>query len=69
MFDPPLVVPGAGPAFPCLRAAVSEPLRDGFEQRLQFMLGPAYTLERELSGGGMSRVLVAQEARLGGASS
>ena len=65
MFVPPLVVPGAGPAFPCLRAAVSEVLREGFKQRLQSSLGSAYTLERELGGGGMSRVFVAEEARLG----
>ena len=31
---------------------------------LQHTLGPAYTLERELGGGGMSRVFVADEARL-----
>jgi serine/threonine-protein kinase len=33
--------------------------------RLQSTLGDAYTLERELGGGGMSRVFVAQEAALG----
>ncbi|HEV8600760.1 MAG TPA: protein kinase [Gemmatimonadales bacterium] len=33
--------------------------------RLQQTLGGAYTLERELSGGGMSRVFVATETRLG----
>ena len=32
--------------------------------QLQFALGAAYTLERELSGGGMSRVFVATENRL-----
>src|SRR5678815_5884870 len=31
---------------------------------LQQTLGNAYTLERELGGGGMSRVFVADEARL-----
>ena len=31
---------------------------------LQHTLGSAYTLERELGGGGMSRVFVADEARL-----
>ena len=36
------------------------PLRD----QLQTALGSAYTLERELTGGGMSRVFVATENRL-----
>jgi serine/threonine-protein kinase len=34
-------------------------------EHLQFSLGNAYTLERELGGGGMSRVFVAEEAALG----
>ena len=34
-------------------------------EQLQATLGSAYTLERELGGGGMSRVFVAHEARLG----
>ncbi len=34
-------------------------------QQLQQHLGSAYTLERELGGGGMSRVFVADEVRLG----
>jgi serine/threonine-protein kinase len=38
-----------------------DPLRD----QLQSSLGTAYTLERELGGGGMSRVFVADETRLG----
>ena len=33
--------------------------------QLQANLGSAYTLERELGGGGMSRVFVALETRLG----
>ena len=33
--------------------------------RLQSTLGDAYSLERELGGGGMSRVFLAQEAALG----
>ena len=33
-------------------------------EQLQQSLGNAYTLERELGGGGMSRVFVADEARL-----
>jgi serine/threonine-protein kinase len=34
-------------------------------ERLQTTLGTAYTLERELGGGGMSRVFVADETALG----
>src|SRR5436305_5010374 len=34
-------------------------------QQLQRTLGTTYTLERELGGGGMSRVFVADETRLG----
>ncbi|HEX7020710.1 MAG TPA: serine/threonine-protein kinase, partial [Gemmatimonadaceae bacterium] len=34
-------------------------------EQLQSTLGAAYTLERELGGGGMSRVFVADETRLG----
>src|SRR6186713_813002 len=34
-------------------------------ERLQTTLGDAYTLERELGGGGMSRVFVAEEMALG----
>src|SRR5688572_27817382 len=34
-------------------------------EQLQAALGDAYTVERELGGGGMSRVFVAEEARLG----
>ena len=37
----------------------------GLRERLQAVLGSAYTLERELGGGGMSRVFVATDARLG----
>ena len=36
-----------------------------FRAQLQLALGTAYTLERELGGGGMSRVFVAREAALG----
>jgi tRNA A-37 threonylcarbamoyl transferase component Bud32 len=39
---------------------VTHQIRD----QLQSTLGAAYTLERELGGGGMSRVFVAEEARL-----
>jgi serine/threonine-protein kinase len=40
---------------------MSGPLRDD----LQAALGASYTLDRELGGGGMSRVFLADEARLG----
>src|SRR5919201_240852 len=35
------------------------------KERLQEALGAAYRLERELGGGGMSRVFVAEEVALG----
>ncbi|MDF1505029.1 protein kinase [Roseisolibacter sp. H3M3-2] len=38
---------------------------DHLRDRLQSSLGSAYTLERELGGGGMSRVFVAEDAALG----
>src|SRR4051812_48837539 len=34
-------------------------------ERVQHALGSAYRVERELGGGGMSRVFVAEETRLG----
>src|SRR6476620_11589518 len=42
----------------------SSPLMD-WRARLQNALGSAYTLERELGGGGMSRVFLAEETALG----
>ena len=39
--------------------------RTELRERLQATLGGSYTLERELGGGGMSRVFVAEDARLG----
>ena len=36
-----------------------------FEARLQSSLGTQYRLERELGGGGMSRVFLAEESALG----
>ena len=39
--------------------------RDYLRERLQQALGAAYALERELGGGGMSRVFVAEKARPG----
>src|SRR5215218_2654055 len=40
-------------------------MADLVRDRLQSSLGAAYTLERELSGGAMSRVFVARDATLG----
>ena len=36
---------------------------DTLRDKLQASLGTAYTIERELGGGGMSRVFLAEEAR------
>ncbi len=41
------------------------PVTDTLAPRLREALGPDYTLERELGGGGMSRVFVAMERALG----
>ena len=38
---------------------------DSFREQLQNALAPAYTIQRELTGGGMSRVFVALEHALG----
>ncbi len=40
-------------------------MSDGLRDKLQTTLGDAYTLERELAGGGMSRVFVADDNTLG----
>jgi len=40
-------------------------MNDSLRAQLQALLGPAYTLERELGGGGMSRVFVARDEALG----
>ena len=40
-------------------------MSDALSERLKASLGGAYTLERELGGGGMSRVFVAEELALG----
>ena len=41
------------------------PMSDELRDQLQEVVGRAYTIERELGGGGMSRVFVASERRLG----
>ena len=49
-------------------AALARPadlVPDDLPARLQAALGPDYAIERELGGGGMSRVFVAEERRLG----
>ena len=40
-------------------------MSDDLRTQLQATLGTAYTLDRELGGGGMSRVFVARETALG----
>lgn len=40
-------------------------MTDSFQTRLQAALGTAYEIERELGGGGMSRVFLAREVALG----
>lgn len=40
-------------------------MTDSFQTRLQAAIGTAYALERELGGGGMSRVFLAKEVALG----
>jgi eukaryotic-like serine/threonine-protein kinase len=40
-------------------------LTDDLRAELQKTLGTAYTLDRELGGGGMSRVFVARETAFG----
>jgi tetratricopeptide (TPR) repeat protein len=46
-------------------ARVTTPSGDDIRARLQASLGTTYIIDRELGGGGMSRVFVAQETRLG----
>lgn len=47
-----------------MRCRIIEPVAD-LRDRLQSALGPAYQLRQELGGGGMSRVFLADEVRLG----
>jgi hypothetical protein len=49
-----------------IRASPSEGiLASDLQEQLQRTLGDNYTIERELGGGGMSRVFVAEETSLG----
>jgi serine/threonine protein kinase len=57
--EPP---PGAR-SRPAAPPSVPDQLRDPLRDQLQATLGAAYTLERELGGGGMSRVFLAEETR------
>jgi serine/threonine protein kinase/tetratricopeptide (TPR) repeat protein len=56
---------GVGPSYVC---AMDAPRPEGsapdLRQHLEATLGSAYTIERELGGGGMSRVFLAQETAL-----
>ena len=53
-----------GPYLGAIRLAPSPRVTDLLQQ-LQTALGAAYMLERELGGGGMSRVYLAEDAALG----
>jgi serine/threonine-protein kinase len=46
------------------RSEISLPVSSDFVTQLQSSLGTAYLIERELGGGGMSRVFLAMENRL-----
>jgi serine/threonine-protein kinase len=46
------------------RQATSDPMIDQLREELQRSLGSAYTIDRELGGGAMSRVFVARDERL-----
>ncbi len=50
---------------PAVPAPIDAPIRPSLRDQLQAALGAAYTLDRELGGGGMSRVFVAREEALG----
>jgi len=49
----------------CTRRLHGDPLMTDLRDQLQASLGDGYTIERELGGGGMSRVYVAEERALG----
>src|SRR5919199_403264 len=59
---------GVSPAAPCASPRFAETfgrMPADLRDELQSTLGPAYSLERELGGGGMSRVFLARDAHLG----
>ena len=55
----------ARPNYSRLVTSRQDPVPDQLRDRLQSSLGDAYTLERELGGGGMARVFVATDPALG----
>jgi serine/threonine protein kinase/tetratricopeptide (TPR) repeat protein len=57
--------PAAIPLNDPLRDTPHNAHRDDIRAQLQAALGSAYVIERELGGGGMSRVFLAEETRLG----
>src|SRR2546422_949858 len=59
----PLAVPDAGPYDAIVPTPPSHSVAD-LQARLQSALGDAYHVEKELGGGGMSRVFLATEASL-----
>ena len=60
---PATTEPGTAPRTGGLPSASST--SDDLRERLEASLGAGFTIERELGGGGMSRVYVAHDARLG----
>src|SRR6266550_7686002 len=58
------MMPPDTPGFKLARLTPSGGSLSDLREQLQETLGSAYTLERELGGGGMSRVFVAEETRL-----
>ena len=61
-------LPAGWPHTPALRsldATLTRTLQLDLREQLQSTLGSAYTLDRELGGGGMSRVFVARDEALG----
>ena len=66
---PPVVPRAATPAAPAVltqgRMTDNAGAGDALVRQLQAALGDAYTIDRELGGGGMSRVFLATEAALG----
>ncbi len=63
--EPGLRLRAVGPARRLSRSPNGDPVATDLQQELQASLGTEYTVERELGGGGMSRVFVAEERRLG----
>jgi eukaryotic-like serine/threonine-protein kinase len=60
-----LEIPATQSAAELLEERESKPSSDALLDRLNQSLAPTYIIDRELTGGGMSRVFLAQEAALG----